>query len=75
MKKLKLKRVKITFEGGIIKAFGGYDNIDHVETDMICGGKIFRIQVIYENLDNILQHIETYKFNTDDILSIEQIWV
>ena len=75
MKKLSLKFVKITFEYGVIKQFGGYDNIDHIETDMICGAKIFRLQIIHNKLDNELQHVETYKFNVDEIVSIDQRWL
>lgn len=75
MKRMILKFVKITFEYGVIKQFGGYDNIDHIETDMLCGGKIFRIQVVHNKLDNELQHIEIYKFDVNTIVSIDQRWL
>ena len=72
---MKLKLVKITFKDCIIKQFGDYESIDHIETDMVCGAKIFRVQVIYNKLNNELQHVETYKFNVDTITSIDQRWV
>lgn len=75
MKKLKLKFVKITFKDSMIKTYGGYDTIDHIETKMsCCNGKNFVLEIYYEPFNNEVTHVETLIFKTDEILSIEQRW-
>lgn len=74
MKRLKLKIVRITFKGNIIKTFGGYGSIDHIETKMNCGGENFVLEIYYETFHAEVTHVETFIFKADEILSIQQIW-
>lgn len=75
MGKLKLKSVKITFKDSIIKAFGGCDTVDHIETKMSYDGKKFIIEIYHDPLDNEMKRVETIVFKADEILFIDQRWV
>ena len=75
MQKLKLKFVRITFEHGIVKQYGGYESVDHIETSMTLNSEIFKMKIFYETLDNQISHCEVFEFDTKEIVSIDQRWL
>ena len=74
MKKLNLKRVKITFKNDLIRSFGEFGEVNHIDTKMSCNGKRFIVEIYYEPFVKETKHVESFIFGIDEILSIEQKW-